>query len=130
LTGCFPGSRFVVSLPVDQQRVLDRIEGDLRGCEPRLVSMFSIFTRLTRDEGAPPAERLGSEARRRRTWLGPELAAVIVNPLILGLVGLFVFLTVSGVTGHGCRSAAGPHPAAVSHAPSCQSAQEPPGHGS
>jgi hypothetical protein len=36
---------------------LDDIDGYLGGQEPRLVSMFDIFTRLTREDGKPPAER-------------------------------------------------------------------------
>jgi Protein of unknown function (DUF3040) len=117
-----------VSLPVREQRVLDGIESDLRGCEPRLVSMFATFTRLNRDEGAPPAELRRRGARRRRTaGLGP----VIVVPLILGLVGLLVVLSfVAGSAGHGCRAGGRPHPAAATRSLSCPSAQQPAGHGS
>jgi hypothetical protein len=122
-----------VGLPASQQRVLDGIEDDLRGCEPRLASMFSIFTRLTRDEGAPTAEPLPLGARRWRTWPGPELAAalgtMIIVPLVLGLVALFVLMAASS-GGHGCRSGAASHSAVTSRALGCQSAPEPPGHGS
>jgi hypothetical protein len=120
-----------VSLPTREQRALDEIEGDLRGREPRLVSMFAIFTRLTRDEGAPPAEPLRSGARSRRIRLGRELGAIIVVPLVLGLVALLVILGIVGsFPGRRCRSGARPHPAAATRVLSCQSAQEPPGHGS
>jgi hypothetical protein len=120
-----------VSLPASQQRVLDGIEDDLRGCEPRLVSMFSIFAMLTRDEGAPSSELLRLGAGRRWMLTAARLGTIIVVPLVLGLVALIVFVAVSSA-GHGCRLGATPHSAATSRALSCQSAPEPepPGHGS
>jgi hypothetical protein len=48
-----PGQWTAVTLPVSQQRALAGIESALEGGEPRLGSMFAIFARLTRDEGAP-----------------------------------------------------------------------------
>ena len=73
----FAGQWTVVSLPVSQQRVLERIESDLNGCEPRLVSMFAIFTRLTRNEGAPRTESLpsGISFRRPRPAARPRCRA-------------------------------------------------------
>jgi len=44
-----------MSLPARQQQVLDRIEDSLHACDPRLRSMFAISTKLTREEGMPPA---------------------------------------------------------------------------
>jgi hypothetical protein len=49
-----------MSLPARQQRVLDRIEGSLHACEPRLRSMFAMFTTLTGDEDMPRLEELHS----------------------------------------------------------------------
>src|ERR1700746_2749046 len=62
----FPGQSAGVSLPVSQQRVLEGIESALESAEPRLRSMFAIFTRLTRDEGAPRTEALRAETLLRR----------------------------------------------------------------
>jgi hypothetical protein len=42
-----------MGLPVRQQRTLDEIEGRLAGSDPRLKSLFSIFSRLTRGEAMP-----------------------------------------------------------------------------
>jgi hypothetical protein len=42
-----------MGLPVRQQRTLDEIEGRLSGSDPRLKSLFSIFSRLTRGEAMP-----------------------------------------------------------------------------
>jgi hypothetical protein len=42
-----------MGLPVRQQRMLDEIAGRLAGSDPRLKSLFSIFSRLTRGEAMP-----------------------------------------------------------------------------
>jgi len=42
-----------MSLPARQQRKLKEIEGGLIGSDPRLLALFSIFTRLTRGEAMP-----------------------------------------------------------------------------
>jgi hypothetical protein len=100
----------VVSLPAGQQQVLDRIETDLEGGEPRLRSMFAIFTRLTRDDGAPRTEALHAEGRRRR-WTRPHLGltgwlrAVIAVPLLLGVVALFVFMGINNSAAQNCGAA-------------------------
>ena len=86
-----------MSLPACQQRVLDRIEHSLHACDPRLRSMFAIFTKLTREEGMPRLEeldhrtsplwrwlkRLGRPGRQRRAargaWATPSLGARIAR---------------------------------------------------
>jgi hypothetical protein len=118
----------VVSLPAGQQQVLDAIENDLEGCEPRLRSMFAIFTRLNRDEEAPRTESLRPQAGRPwLTRLGRRLAgtprAIIAVPIVLGLLTLFVFLAISDSATRGCTPAAGAHAAATARA-SCQSVLE------
>lgn len=47
-----------MSLPAAQQRILDGMAEAIRASEPRLVSMFAMFTRLTRNEAAPRREQL------------------------------------------------------------------------
>jgi hypothetical protein len=47
-----------MGLPVRQRRVLGRIESGLRGSDPRLTALYSIFARLTRDEELPRIEQL------------------------------------------------------------------------
>jgi hypothetical protein len=42
-----------MSLPARQQRKLEDIEGGLTSSDPRLRSLFAIFTRLTRGEAMP-----------------------------------------------------------------------------
>jgi len=51
-----------VGLPARQRRVLDTIESELRGSDPRLATMFVIFGRLTRDEEMPRIEELRHRA--------------------------------------------------------------------
>jgi hypothetical protein len=104
----FPGQWTVVSLPVSQQRVLYRIESALEGGEPRLRSMFAIFTRLTRDDGAPRTESLPPRASVRRAWLTARRRAIVAVPVLLGLAALLIFLAVSGPTAHPCRSGKAP----------------------
>jgi len=50
-----------MSLPAGQQRVLDGIAEALGLTEPRLASMFAIFTRLAKDEPPPFREQLTAE---------------------------------------------------------------------
>ena len=114
----FPGQWTVVSLPVGQQRVLYGIESALEGGEPRLRSMFAIFTRLTRDDGAPRTELLPPRASVRRAWLTARRRAIIAIPVGLGLAALLTFLVVSGSTAHPCRSGM------ASYVASCQSVPE------
>src|SRR5438876_138543 len=47
-----------MSLPASQQRVLDVMENRLTAREPRLASMFAIFTRLATGEALPWREAL------------------------------------------------------------------------
>ena len=47
-----------MSLPIGQQRVLESIEGKLAESDPRLVSLFSIFTRLNLAEKMPWIEEV------------------------------------------------------------------------
>ena len=68
-----------MSLTARQCRALDSIERQLGAREPRLASMFAMFTRLTKDELLPQmetikvrrwppfAERIAG-LRRRRRW--------------------------------------------------------------
>jgi hypothetical protein len=111
-----------VTLPAGQQRVLDLIETDLEGSEPRLRSMFAIFTRLTRDDGLPHTESL-----RQRASLAVPVRSVITFTLLLGLVAVSVFMAVTGSTAHSCQPAPGVHGAGGTA--TCQSAQSSPGRG-
>ena len=106
LTGHLKGSRSVVSLPTRRAGAFfEEIEGDLRGGAPRLASMFAIFTRLTKDDGAPLTEALQHVGLCRRIWLHSRLAAelILAVPLALALVALVAFVTLSSSGMHGCQ---------------------------
>lgn len=60
-----------MSLSPAQERVLDAMTEALRATEPRLVSMFAIFTRLTRNEAAPRREQLPGRSLWRSLWRVP-----------------------------------------------------------
>jgi hypothetical protein len=48
-----------------QQRVLNRIEKRLLADDRRLGALFAVFTRLTREDAMPAAERIKAGQRRR-----------------------------------------------------------------
>jgi hypothetical protein len=82
---------FEMSLPTGQKRVLESIEGKLAESDPRLVSLFSIFTRLTLAEKMPwieevavrpIADRLASIAHWFR-WIARRPAARLRAMLLL-----------------------------------------------
>jgi hypothetical protein len=74
-----------MSLAVSEERALTGIEQALLSRDPRLKSLFTIFTRLTRHEAMPTIEQL----RRRHWWSAP--GAVILVALVLAVVGTVVF---------------------------------------
>lgn len=116
-----------MSLPVNEQRVLDMIENALEGGEPRLRSMFAIFTRLTRDDAVPSTETLRARTRLGRVWpasgvTAARMRAIIAVPVILGLITFCIFMAVNSSGAQGCR----PGPV-LARAVSCQSAPGPAG---
>ena len=85
-----------MSLPASQQRVLDRIEEVLKRREPRLASMFAMFTRLTVHEGVPRTEALDpvpwwsvkryqAPGRVRAVVLLTLAAALVVSAVFVGM---------------------------------------------
>jgi hypothetical protein len=101
----------------DEQKVLDRLAGDLGAQEPRLASMFGIFTRLTAQDGRPPEEdallasqRLrppstqagaaaGRHAHRPSRWLaGDQVRRRLVMLLLLApLLAVTLVLCLTGI---------------------------------
>ena len=58
-----------MGLPVSQRKSLDRIETGLRESDPRLAALFTIFSRLNRDEEMPRLEQLKAGLAWLRLWL-------------------------------------------------------------
>jgi hypothetical protein len=126
----FPGQCSVVSLPACQQRALDGIESALQAREPRLASMFAIFTRLARDEAVPRTESLRAGTRFPWSWLGGLTTtprAFVAISLVLSFMALLVLLVMNRPAAHACGPAAGLRAVAVAQARSCQAAPESPG---
>jgi hypothetical protein len=76
-----------VTLPAAQQRTLDVMEGALQASEPKLASMFSIFTRLNADEPLG-AEPLARPRPRRVRWLraGTTIYAFVLVPVMFAMI--------------------------------------------
>lgn len=113
-----------MGLPVKQRRILDRIECALRGSDPRLSALFSIFTRLNRDEDMPRIEQVRARAtllafrlfgRPARTlsrlvrWLHAprraRLRTALWFPVALGLVAAAVLVGSSFPSTNRCSAA-------------------------
>jgi hypothetical protein len=71
-----------MSLPARQQRALDRIDQTLAVDDPRLGSMFEIFSRLTLDEPMPVSERVTAGLKR------------VLRPAMMVSIALIASLTV------------------------------------
>ena len=108
-----------MSLPARQQRVLDRIEEVLKKREPRLHSMFAMFTRLNLGERLPRIEALELvpwwSPRRYRGRLPAR--AVLFLSLAIALIMSAVFIGISQ-SANNCRTPLTPHGSVigVSHA--------------
>jgi Protein of unknown function (DUF3040) len=111
-----------MSLPAGQQRVLDAIEVRLRASEPQLISMFAIFTRLTRNDGGPHREQLPPSRP------GMLRRLLILCPLVVVLAGLAVLMArdIGGAAAQ-CARTASAHVAVMSSRPAACPAQV--GHG-
>jgi Protein of unknown function (DUF3040) len=85
-----------VTLPVAQQRMLDRMEGTLQASEPHLASMFSIFAQINADEpvSVEPLARPRPRPRRLR-WLraGTTIYAFVLVPVMFAMITLGALLS-------------------------------------
>jgi hypothetical protein len=69
-----------MTLPARQQRVLGQIEVTLQARDPRLMSLFATFARLTWHEAMPTTEQLGAR-------LSGMLRPVLLDPGAAGSNG-------------------------------------------
>jgi hypothetical protein len=101
-----------MSLPANQQRVLDGVERALQASEPHMASMYAIFARL--HEGTEP---VGAEPLQRRRWRGLQLGtgqsgrgmyamALIPVLFIMVVAGVLLGGSAHGLTTCGSGSAA------------------------
>ena|SRR5215510_10997719 len=106
-----------MSLPTGQQRVLERIEGKLAESDPRLASLFVIFTRLNLAEAMPWIEQLkarpvGDRLGRLGAWFrrltrGPAARVRALILLPAALVAMACALTIAFAFPGGTRAAQG-----------------------
>jgi hypothetical protein len=115
-----------VSLPTYQQSLLNGIDRALQARDPRLASMFTVFTRLTRDDGPPQTERLArgpstaAVAFRRSVRWARASAAV---PIVL-VASLMVAIIVLGIVTAGestCPTTPVHHHAVAARSSACPS---------
>ena len=105
-----------MALPAGQQQTLDDIAGKLQARDPRLASMFSIFTRLTRHEPMPRAEELAPVTLRlalrglcsallRARLPGTRVRALLVVPAVLAaFVSILIVLSPASPSTPPCRA--------------------------
>jgi hypothetical protein len=105
-----------MTLPASQQHALDAIDDVLQSAEPRLATMFGVFTHLTRQEAMPTVETLppgrwwtryhlpgrpyrpGRQRHPRGPRAGRRLGRVVLLPLLLIAA---VSLLISGLVSAG-----------------------------
>jgi len=100
-----------VSLPARQQSLLNGMDRALQARDPRLASMFAMFTMLAGDDGSPPSERLAPGPGPLAGWLralaGRARAAASI-PIVVaaGLMAAIIALGVATAGWKGCSPAA------------------------
>ena len=83
-----------MSLPADQQRILDHIDGTLLASEPHLGSMFYIFSRLNANEPVRAEPPFRPRPRRAR-WLraGTTVCAFVLVPVMFAMITIGALLS-------------------------------------
>jgi Protein of unknown function (DUF3040) len=109
-----------MGLPAHQRRILEKIESALRGSDPRLAALFSIFSRLNRDEEMPGIEQVRARAAiilarvHRRVapvvrWFGAparaKLRAALFFPVALGIVASAILVGARFPSANRCAAA-------------------------
>lgn len=117
-----------MGLPAHQRKILERIESALRGSDPRLASLFSIFSRLNRDEEMPGIEQVRARAaviwarvRYRLAafarWFGAparaKLRAALFFPVALAIVASAIVVGAGFPSANRCTAA--PRTAGTAH---------------
>ena len=117
-----------MGLPAHQRKILERIESALRGSDPRLAALFSVFSRLNRDEEMPGIEQVRARAAiilarvHRRVasvarWFGAparaRLRAALFFPVALGIVASAIIVGARFPSANRCTAA--PRTAGTAH---------------
>lgn len=86
-----------MSLSAREQHVLDSINDELTGSDPKLAGLMATFTRLVSGEEMPLRERIWSGSRRARHRLGPSQGTL----LLLWLLVTVVLIAIAVILSHG-----------------------------
>lgn len=113
-----------MSLPAYQQSLLNGMGRALAARDPRLAAMFSIFTRLTSDEGPPRTERLARApnavlARLRAPVHWARTSAAVPIVLVIGLMAAIVALGMITSSGRVCTPETATHRAGAARSVAC-----------
>ena len=73
----------MLGLPASERRILGKIEQAIQGSDPQLMSLFTIFSRLNRDEHMPVRLRPRRPTRLVAWLLVPVAATVLVVTIAL-----------------------------------------------
>lgn len=100
-----------MGLPAGQQSLLNGMDRALQARDPRLASMFAMFSLLAGEDGPPPAERLAPSPGPFAGWLRglarrARAAASIPIVLAVGLMAAVIALGVATSGWKGCSPAA------------------------
>ena len=114
-----------VSLPSYQKSLLIGMDRALEACDPRLASMFAIFTRLTRDEGPPLTERLARgpnqvALRLRAVTRRARASAAVPIVLVACLMVAIIMLGIATASGRSCPPSTRLHQVAGGKAAICR----------
>ncbi len=95
-----------MSLPANQQHILDRMEGTLRASEPQLYSMFTMFARLNAAEPVRVEPLARPRRPRRLRWLraGTTIYAFVLIPVMFGMITVGALLSSRTHAGSTCES--------------------------
>jgi len=102
-----------MGLPARQRRILERIEGALRGSDPRLAALFSIFSRLNRDEEMPRIEQVRARVAILMALVGrwfaaprrAKLRAALFFPVALAIVASAIIVGARFPSANRCTAA-------------------------
>jgi hypothetical protein len=111
-----------MGLPAGQQRILDGIAEALGLSEPRLESMFAIFTRLAKDDPPPRRERLAATSplaallalgrSPSRRYIAPgrrtRKMMLVISQLAIAFIVLAALMGLTGSAAARCASAPRP----------------------
>lgn len=114
-----------MSLTSNQQTLLKSIDRAIEARDPRLASMFAIFTRLTRAEGPPLTERMARQPNWFVLWLRSAVrwskgTAAVPIVLVACLLAAIIVIGVTTAGSSSCPPSTTLHQSALGRRAVCQ----------